>query len=445
MRKGMIAVLLVLALPLTAATFTRNGPSTTNNDDSCDIGLYPAATLLLPYFEVSPVPSGRTTVFTITNTGRLPQAVRVTLWTDYGYPVVAFSVYLTGYDVQALDLYEIIFRGRIAPDLGTGTDVSPVGDLSANDNPQLVESTCRGLTVQLPDPFLVLMQQAFMEGTISPAGAFAGCERVGDPHENAVGYVTVDVTTLCSGTLPTDLDYFTAELGYDNVLMGDSIELDSQNGYAQGSPMVHIRAIPEGGNPRTHRPSNFERTFYSRLHPRSRRTIDGRQPLPSTFAARWIQSRGGFDASYKIWREVDTPANAACSAYADNAFMRVAEVVRFDEDENPEVRFAVPPFEPIVEGPTLPATARIGFDRGDVLPPNPHAAPAGWLYFNFDSAEIDGPASQNWVVTSMRIAGTHSVDSDAVALGNGCSVPTPVSNANTRRGPAIGPAPNATP
>ena len=30
----------------------RLGPATTNNDDSCDIGAAPAATLLLPYFEV---------------------------------------------------------------------------------------------------------------------------------------------------------------------------------------------------------------------------------------------------------------------------------------------------------------------------------------------------------------------------------------------------------
>ena len=62
MRISMVLLILVLALPLTAATFTRNGPITTNNDDSCDIGLYPAATLLLPYFEVSPTLGERTTV-----------------------------------------------------------------------------------------------------------------------------------------------------------------------------------------------------------------------------------------------------------------------------------------------------------------------------------------------------------------------------------------------
>ena len=34
------------------ATFAAGSPSTTNNSDSCDIGVTPAATLLLPYFEV---------------------------------------------------------------------------------------------------------------------------------------------------------------------------------------------------------------------------------------------------------------------------------------------------------------------------------------------------------------------------------------------------------
>jgi hypothetical protein len=44
--------------PVPNATFSfgapgvASGPTTTNNDDSCDIGVAPAATLLLPYFEV---------------------------------------------------------------------------------------------------------------------------------------------------------------------------------------------------------------------------------------------------------------------------------------------------------------------------------------------------------------------------------------------------------
>ena len=38
--------------PAPELTFAGGQPATTNNADSCDIGVTPAATLLLPYFEV---------------------------------------------------------------------------------------------------------------------------------------------------------------------------------------------------------------------------------------------------------------------------------------------------------------------------------------------------------------------------------------------------------
>src|SRR6266550_1707987 len=78
----------------------------------------PAATLLLPYFEVdayAPIGSGPTTLFTITNTSRYPQIAHVTLWTDWAFPVLGFNLFLTGYDVQAINLYDVIVRGIIAP------------------------------------------------------------------------------------------------------------------------------------------------------------------------------------------------------------------------------------------------------------------------------------------------------------------------------------------
>jgi len=45
--KRCLALLLLISASAIAA-----GPATTANDDSCDISLLPAATLLLPYFEV---------------------------------------------------------------------------------------------------------------------------------------------------------------------------------------------------------------------------------------------------------------------------------------------------------------------------------------------------------------------------------------------------------
>ena len=57
---------------------------------------------------------------------RLPQIAHVTLWTDWSFPVLDFNIFLTGYDVQAINLYDIIVRGVIAPDAGTGaTGISP--------------------------------------------------------------------------------------------------------------------------------------------------------------------------------------------------------------------------------------------------------------------------------------------------------------------------------
>ena len=68
------AMLVLLAATASAATSPIR-PTTTNNDDSCDIALQPAATLLLPYFEVdfrSPQTTARSTIFTIVNTARAP-------------------------------------------------------------------------------------------------------------------------------------------------------------------------------------------------------------------------------------------------------------------------------------------------------------------------------------------------------------------------------------
>src|SRR5476649_2327114 len=90
------------------------GPTTTNNDDSCDIGTAPAATLLLPYFEVDATRGGRTTIFSITNVSPYAQIAHVTLWTDWSFPVLDFNIFLTGYDVQPINLYDVIFNGLSA-------------------------------------------------------------------------------------------------------------------------------------------------------------------------------------------------------------------------------------------------------------------------------------------------------------------------------------------
>src|SRR6266852_3740656 len=98
MRHRLFLAVLVIAVHADAAAVRRpsNPPTatiprivTTANNSSCDISVSPAATLLLPFFEVDvakPLDAATNTIFTIVNTSRLPQIARVTIWTDYAYP-----------------------------------------------------------------------------------------------------------------------------------------------------------------------------------------------------------------------------------------------------------------------------------------------------------------------------------------------------------------------
>lgn len=204
-RLTFVAVLLV--------AFAGSAQTVIDNDASCDISLLPAATLLLPYFDVDFAAEpgmGETTIFTITNVTNIPQIAHVTFWTSLGYPVIDFNLYLTGYDVQSINLYDVIGGGRIAPDDGTGMYVSPVGRLSGdtpkadNDNPLASEASCVDLPVELPRRYATLMQQAFTTGKTTPLTLGQPvCERIGNVHLNAVGYATIDVVSMCTTTLPT--------------------------------------------------------------------------------------------------------------------------------------------------------------------------------------------------------------------------------------------------
>ncbi|HEY3054696.1 MAG TPA: hypothetical protein VGK31_02060, partial [Thermoanaerobaculia bacterium] len=130
--RRMICAVLMFVTPLTAATI--------NNDDSCDIGTYPAATLLLPYFEVDlrAAGVGRTTVFSITNVSPSPQIARVTIWSDWAFPVVTFNIFLTGYDVQPISLYDVLARGVIAPPMGTSASAPNARDSAGRStNPNI--------------------------------------------------------------------------------------------------------------------------------------------------------------------------------------------------------------------------------------------------------------------------------------------------------------------
>ena len=94
----------------------------------CDTDVVPAATLLVPYFEVSlERPESLTTLFSVTNVDSEPVLVNVVLWTDLAIPTLSFEVYLAGFDVQTFNLKDVLIDGRLPV---TGSAVSPHGLLS---------------------------------------------------------------------------------------------------------------------------------------------------------------------------------------------------------------------------------------------------------------------------------------------------------------------------
>jgi hypothetical protein len=264
---------------------------TTHNDDSCDIGTYPAATLLLPYFEVdlSATPQA-TTIFSVTNVSATPQIANVTIWTDWAFPVISFPIFLTGYDVQPINLYDVIARGVIGGVGGTSTNSPNARDSRGQStNPNLattpltnlanplfltaVASDCAPgrMPREIPGGYAADVRAQLSTGRST--GAAISCPVLGEGAQLggnhggnvAVGYITIDVVATCSPLLHTDPRYWD-EILFDNVLTGDyqQIVTVGRGDDAGGNPMVRIRAVPEGGAAGNTTPTALPYTFYDR-------------------------------------------------------------------------------------------------------------------------------------------------------------------------------------
>ena len=454
----------------------------TDNDATCDIKVGPAATLLLPYFEVDLQNGEQTTLFTITNVSRYSQIAHVTLWTDWSFPVLTFNIFLAGYDVQSINLRDILVSGIVASPKGTGptTAKSPLGALTSppsgpgytNPNFKAVIE-CDALPGVLPQLLVAAVRTALTTGTYNPGSSAACPNPVGGQHANAIGYATIDVVGSCTTRFASDPQYYTTDLLFDNVLIGDyqqigprPAESTSASFDAGGNPMVHIRAIPEGGAAGSTVATELPYTFYDRYTPATNRIQDRRQPLPSTFAARFIQGgTAAFATNYTIWREAF--GSGACGAsLVINGALPTVEIVRFDEHDNPNE------LPPCLTGacpglPTYPFPATSSRSTASGFYPSMSTADVGgWMYLNLNNGGSTGysvtrnlggiptiitgaggtskliPAgsgtvgprpSQNWVtITMFGHLGTKQLvaEFDAASLGNGCSPAAVITTAN---------------
>ena len=103
---------------------------------TCTIDQRPAASLLVPYFQVSydadgnlvtTGPGARDTIVTIVNASAAPMIAHVNVYDRFSQLVLDFNVALTGFDVQAMRVSDVI--GGILPNTPLDFDGEPLGDV----------------------------------------------------------------------------------------------------------------------------------------------------------------------------------------------------------------------------------------------------------------------------------------------------------------------------
>ncbi|MBW8876625.1 MAG: hypothetical protein JF614_16795 [Acidobacteria bacterium] len=403
----------------------------------CTIDAVPAATLLLPYFEVNlNNPNGLTTLFSINNASATAALAHVTVWSDLSVPVLDFNVYLTGYDVQTINLRDLL-AGSIPVTASDGQDpddkISPQGPKSQDVN----FASCNG---QLPPPPLppsfVQHLALALTGKASPLfGGLCAGRNLGD--NIARGYVTVDTVSNCTLRLPSDVNYFTQDVTFQNVLWGDYFYVNAAQSFANGDTLVHVEASLT--DPATTTAGRY--TFYGRYV--GWNASDHREPLATAFAGRFVTGNNPFigdaftrDTSYIVWRDSKTNQQPfTCPATTGRPSWFPLGQGRFDVfDENEQMAIGNPfPFspQPPQQGPTLfPAEAqRTPINGADF----PVPFTLGWLYLDLNTTVTGNPnppfdpaAAQAWVALVMvdNVSGRSSNFSagfDAIQLDSACA------------------------
>lgn len=357
----------------------------------------PAATLLLPYFEVDLAdPNGPQTRFTVSNFDPEPVLAKVTLWTNVGVPTFNFDVYLEGRDSLEIDL-RLVFKGVI-PQTGPGqVELGALSDPSVNF-PACVggSNSATGVSLPIPDQLSAAqIEHLAAAHTGRPSATFGNlcaAENLGD--EIARGYVTVDTVNECSIMMPPDPGYFVSGgvgvASNRNALFGTfSLIERGWQARATSSPLVHLEA--DSASPLTSVPGAY--TFYSSYVAAT--AADNRESAGSVWQLRQIGSTMlQAETDLIVWRDAGgrdpVPFSSPGCAAAPAPFpLGHHGILSFDEAENPYFPGMDDPF-PNPPPPVPPLSFRAAqrmavsefspFDSGwTILNLNSPGTPAGSL------------------------------------------------------------------
>lgn len=397
----------------------------------------PAATLLLPYFEVKlDDPTGVNTVLSINNATATAVMAHVTLWTDEGVPTFNYDIYLTGYDAQKISLRSIFDGGSLPITASAGQDggdtISPKGDLSQDIN----FASCDGeLPYSSPELTSTELRHIRTAHTGRRSDVLGGCAGANYGDLVARGYVTVDVATACTNLNPSDSGYF-AVASQQNVLWGDyTITNEAQNSEISSS-LVHIEACSSilyvGDDQAGLCPfASGDYTFYGRLN-----GFDGsdlREPLATTFVTRFVNG-GTFDGGTDllVWRDNKTAPTGAnrkhnCSKKPSWFPLSQTDAVSFDQSENPaDLCFLPDNVSPPIGGvqSCFPlVTQRVPTATGNPIgkPINVPQA-SGYIFLNLNHALANSDPqpgiAQAWVESVQSATGRFAVGFQAIPLDN---------------------------
>lgn len=400
---------LLLSLGALAALPARAGVV----EGNCRLANQPAATLLIPYFEADlSDPSGQNTLISVNNASSRSALARVVLWTDWGIPTLAFDIFLTGYDVQTINVRDLILGNLPA----TGPEASNQGLLSETGTlfAGCGNTGAAGVSPQLSTQDAAWLRAAHTGQPVSGTGsAAAQCAGSGAGGANvATGYITVDAVNRCSprtvGTLvntPVNGTYFAAKgtglASDENVLWGDYTYINSRKFTSNGQTAISIVADPDvftGG----------DYTFYGRYVGFDGR--DNRVPLSSLYYARYVDGgtfNGGTDLI--VWRDNrrSSVATQGCGKSPDWSPLGEMQLVTFDEEENPQEilhsnAFPLATQKVHVGGPTIPITN-----------------PFGWILL--DLWHKDSTHAQGWVGVIMTANGRFSAGNEALRVDDLCN------------------------
>jgi hypothetical protein len=387
--------------------------------------------------------TGVTTLFSVNNASAAPALAHVTFWTDWTQPTFDFDVFLSGYDVVTVNIFDV-FQGILpitADEQNDGGDaISPHGLNPAWDGSF---ANCGGVFPfgAAGTPVIGGNNLTRLVNGHTGQDVFGlGC--MGETHGDNIarGYITIDNVNRCSTTFPNETGYFLdGGLGVavnTNQLWGDYFLVDQTNDFSFGDVLVSIEAENgfNGGIPGY--------TYYGRYDP-ALTGSDNREPLGTTWGTRYLNG-GVFDGGTDliVWRDSttnDTQEFYGCGVGPSWRPLNETEVVAFDEQENAvEICFSqgggnFSPPDPDFDPPCFPLeTQRVAFGEGDLTVPYDF----GWVFLNLNINDVgvnfdvdfgvNGDIAQSYVTVVMSALGRFQVGFSATELTDACQDVSPL-------------------